>query len=361
MHTPSHVTRLEQLEPRIVLSATPLSVGRALDLDDDVTITLSGNGQSLATQTLGSTGQFLGFPSGGDGDFLILSTGIASQVFTLANSGEAQGTDLGAVGPDSVSVKFTLQVPQGSAQQRLKLDFMFLTDEFPEFVGQNFNDTFEVLINGQNFAQDEFGNPIEVDNAFFTGEDAPGTYFDGRTNRLTLTFVVPDGMSEIEVELKLTDVGDGEVDSAVLVDNVRFESPQVVHLDFDGANLAGHFGPGTTALIPGFNPADLGSAESAEVLIQQIVSKLQEKFAPYDIFFTTEVPTSGEFTTLVIGGDNSLSVDISAGSPLLANQHGATVLPLSQLFDVGGDTLLGFAGAPDIGNLNRGDRAVIFD
>lgn len=356
----SQQTRVEALESRIVLSATPFSVGRALDLDDDITIVLSGNGKSIATQTLGSTGQFLGFPSGGDGDFLILSTGIASQVFTLENTGDAQGTDLGEVGPDLVSVKFTLPVPQSAAQQRLKLDFMFLTDEFPEFVGANFNDTFEVLINGQNFAQDEFGNPVEVDNAFFSGDSAPGTYFDGRTNRLTLTYVVPDGMTSIEVELRLSDVGDGEVDSAVLVDNVRFESPQVVYLDFDGANLTNHFGSGTTALIPGFNPGDLGSVESVEVLIQQIVSKLQDKFAPYDIFFTSQEPTSGDYTTLVVGGDNEVIVDISSGSPLLANQHGGTSVPLSQLFDLGGNSLLGFAGAPDIGNLNRNDRAVIF-
>jgi hypothetical protein len=88
----SQKSSVEVLESRIVLSATPFSIGRALDLDDDITLVFSGNGQSIATQTLGSTGQFLGFPSGGDGDFLILSTGIASQVFTLANTGDAQGT-----------------------------------------------------------------------------------------------------------------------------------------------------------------------------------------------------------------------------------------------------------------------------
>jgi hypothetical protein len=162
-------------------------------------------------------------------------TGIAAHVFTWQDiPGENQGTDLGPVGAegDTVDLQFVLPVPQGSGEQRLKIDFMFLSEEYDKFVGADFNDTFEILINGVNFAQDEFGNPIEVDNAFFTGETAPGTYFNGRTNRLTLTYVVPTGMTSLNVEMRLSDVGDGEVDSAVFVDNIRFESPQVVFLDF---------------------------------------------------------------------------------------------------------------------------------
>lgn len=357
---PSQAGLVEALESRIALSATPLSIGRALDLNDDIPVVLSGHGSSFATQVLGATGQLMGFPSGGDGDFLILSTGIASQVTSLQNTGDAQGTDLGDIGPDSASVSFTLPVPAGSAQQRLKIDFMFLSEEYPEFIGSDFNDTFEVLINGVNYAMDEHGNPIEVDNAYFTGDVAAGTFFDGRTNRLTLTYVVPDGMTSIDVVLKLQDVGDGEVDSAVLVDNVRFESPQVVYLDFDGATLADHFGAGITALIPAFNAADLGSAEPTEALIAALVSKLQEKYALYDIIFTTTIPSSGDFTTLVVGGDNSALLDISGASPLVQRDHPGASVAISDFFSLGADSLLGFAGTPDVGNLDRNDRSVVF-
>src|SRR5690349_10555656 len=142
-------TAIEPLETRIALSATPLAVARALDLLDGTTVTLSGDPLSFGTQKLGSTGQLLGFPSGGDGDFLILSTGIARHVTTLPNTGDSQGTDLGPVGADgdTVSVAFTLPVPSVGVAQRLKLDFMFLTEEYPEFVGSDFNDKFEVFIN----------------------------------------------------------------------------------------------------------------------------------------------------------------------------------------------------------------------
>jgi hypothetical protein len=362
-HLSPRSSHVEVLESRIALSATPLSVGRALDLDESVSVVLSGNGLSFATQSLGATGQLLGFPSGGDGDFLILSTGIASHVTTVENTGDSQGTDLGPEGAegDTATVKFTLQVPQGASAQRLKIDFMFLTEEYPEFVGSElFNDTFEILINGVNYAQDEEGNPIEVDNAFFNGAPAPGTFFDGRTNKLTLTYVVPDGMTTLDIELRLSDVGDGELDSAVLVDNVRFETPQLVYLDFDGGPVTDLFGSGITALIPGFSAADIGSMETTDALIAQLVAKLQEKFSLYDVAFTTTLPTEGDFTTLFVGGDNDLLLDISSASPLLQRQHPGASVALSDLFGLGPDSLLGFAGAPDVGNFNRNDQAVIF-
>jgi hypothetical protein len=365
---PSYLSRtaarsIEPLEARIAPSVSSLSVLRALDLPDGITLTLNGDPAAFAVLALGGTGQLLGFPSGGDGDFLILSTGIASQVTSLANTGTDQGTDLGPVGADgdTATVSFTLPVPISSSPQRLKLDFVYLTEEFPEFVGQGFNDSFTVKINGVNYATDELGNPIEVDNAFFTGEPATGTFFDGRTNKLTLTYVVPDGVTELNVELQIKDSVDGVIDSAVIVDNVRFETPQVVYLDLDGGTIANHFGPGITASLPGFLPADIGSTESVDALIASLVAKLESKFSLYDIVFTTSQPTNGDFTTLLIGGDNSTLLDISGASPLVKNRFpGINQVPLRDVFNLGPDSLLGLSGTPDVGNLDRNDRSVIF-
>ncbi len=352
---------IEALESRIVLSATPLSVARALDLPEGTPVSLDGDPAEFATLTLGATGQLLGFPSGGDGDFLILSTGIASQVTSVGNTSSNQGTDLGIPGPtgDSAAVSFTLPVPAGG-EQRLKIDFMFLTEEYPEYVHAGFNDTFTISINGTNYAKDENGNLVTVDNAYFTGEPAPGTFFDGRTNKLTLTYVVPDGVTSLNVEMRISDLGDGVLDSAALVDNVRFETPQVVYLDFDGATIANHFGPGITGTLPAFSAADIGSTDTTENLIASLVAKLQSKYSFYDVQFTTSKPAAGDFTTLYVGGDNGILLDISGASPLLKQNFPGTSVPLRDLFGLGADSLLGFAGTPDVGNLDRNDRAVIF-
>ncbi len=352
---------IEALEPRIVLSATPLSVTRALDLPDGTHVSLDGDPAQFATLTLGATGQLLGFPSGGDGDFLILSTGIASHVTSVGNTSSNQGTDLGPPGEagDSAAVSFTLPVPAGG-EQRLKIDFMFLTEEYPEYVHAGFNDTFTISINGINYAKDENGNLITVDNAYFTGDSAPGTFFDGRTNKLTLTYVVPDGVNSLNIEMHINDVGDGVLDSAALVDNVRFETPQVVYLDFDGATIANHFGPGITGMLPAFSAADIGSADTVENLVASLVAKLQSKYSLYDVQFTTSLPAGGDFTTLYVGGDNGMLLDISGASPLLKKSFPSASVPLRDLFGLGADSLLGLAGSPDVGNLDRNDRAVIF-
>lgn len=354
-------TTIEALEPRLVLSATPLSVMRALDLPDGTLLSLEGDPAEFATLTLGATGQLLGFPSGGDGDFLILSTGIAAHVTSIGNTASNQGTDLGPPGEagDSAAVSFTLPVPVGG-EQRLKIDFMFLTEEYPEYVHAGFNDTFTISINGTNYAKDENGNLVTVDNAYFTGDPAPGTFFDGRTNKLTLTYVVPEGVTSLNVEMRINDVGDGVLDSAALVDNVRFETPQVVYLDFDGATIANHFGPGITGALPAFTAEDIGSTDTVENLIASLVAKLQSKYSLYDVHFTTSLPGAGDFTTLYVGGDNGMLLDISAASPLLKKSFPGMSVPLRDLFGLGADSLLGLAGSPDVGNLDRNDRAVIF-
>lgn len=353
---------IEALEPRIALSASPLSIARALDLPVGTDVVASGDPASFATLTLGATGQLLGFPSGGDGDLLILSTGIASQITTVGNAGGSQGTDLGPEGTvgDTATVNFTLQVPTGSLNQRLKLDFVFFTEEYPEFLNAGFNDNFTVKINGTNYAQDELGHLIEVDNVFFTGESAPGTFFDGRTGKLTLSYAVPADITTLDVELSITDVGDGELDSAVLVDNVRFETPQIVYLDFDGGTVLNQFGPGIHATLLGFSAEDIGSAIETSELIAELTAKLQSKFSLYDIFFTAEQPGAGDFTTLFVGGSNALTLDISGASLLVKNHFPAGNPTISEFLDLQDESLLGLAGAPDVGNYNHNDQAIVF-
>ena len=353
---------IEALESRIALSATPLSIGRALDLPSGTEVVLHGDAASFATMLLGATGQLLGFPSGGDGDFLILSTGVASQITTLGNTGGSQGTDLGPVGSvgDTASVNFTLQVPTGSADQRLKLDFMFLTEEFPEFLHAGFNDTFSIKINGTNYAVDELGSLVEVDNVYFTGEAAPGTFFDGRTSKLTLSYAVPAGTTTLDVELSIADVGDGTYDSAALVDNVRFETPQTVYLDFGGSTVKNQFGPGINTPLPAFTAADLGSSSDTAALIADITAKLESKFSLYDILFTTTQPGAGDFTTLHIGGSDALLLDISGASPLVKSHFPAGSPTINDFLGLNGESLLGLAGAPDVGNRNHNDQAIVF-
>ena len=120
---------LQALEPRLLLSASPTDIARALDLPDGVAATYSGDTAAVQMRALNTTAGLLGFPSGRDEDFLLLSSGVASDMDTLANTSGSQGTDLGTYGTagDTGTISFTLAVPVSTQQQKFKFDFMFLS------------------------------------------------------------------------------------------------------------------------------------------------------------------------------------------------------------------------------------------
>jgi hypothetical protein len=133
--------------------------------------------------------------------------------------------------------RFNLQVPRG--RNCLSFRFRFLTEEFPEFVNQEFNDGFIAEIDEttwgtssfqsprisapRNFAFDSRGNFITVNGAgdsTVTAANARGTTYDGATRILRASTRVPSGRHRLY--LSLFDQGDREWDSAVFVDRMTF-------------------------------------------------------------------------------------------------------------------------------------------
>ncbi len=186
-----------------------------------------------------STKRLAGFPRSG-GSYMILSNGNA----LFADNGNGTGS-LGqnAGGPairgnrDVTIFRMNLRVPKG--RNCLALRFRFLTEEFPEFVGQQFNDgfiaeldqtTWDSRVVGdpkidapRNFATDVDGNLITVNGAGaanVTKERAKGTTYDGATRILRAsTRVTPGGH---RLYLSIFDQGDRQYDSAVFVDRLTF-------------------------------------------------------------------------------------------------------------------------------------------
>ncbi|MDQ3631544.1 MAG: choice-of-anchor L domain-containing protein [Actinomycetota bacterium] len=185
-----------------------------------------------------STTRLGGFPTSGS-SFGILSTGNA-KIADDPNSSTESGSE--SRGPairgarDVVIMRVDLRVPRGA--NCLSFDFRFLSEEFPEFVGEIFNDAFiaELGISNwdasgkedptitapNNFARDTKGNPIRVnrvgDTTVSAGQ-ARGTTFDGATRRLRASTRVKPGNRRLY--LSIFDQGDRDFDSAVFVDNLR--------------------------------------------------------------------------------------------------------------------------------------------
>ena len=160
---------------------------------------------------------------------------------------------------DHATLEVQLQVPPFA--NSFTFDFNFLSREFPDWVGGIFNDHFEVWLTSQAFTGqicfDSAGNLVTVNNGFFVvdGRQSPfvldGTGFDrhGATGWVTTQAPVVPG-EVITLSFEVFDLGDGVLDSGVLLDRFRWsiedpDDPESGHTDDnpDAVLRAGYASP----------------------------------------------------------------------------------------------------------------------
>ena len=193
-------------------------------------------GSSDSASSRAFSGSLGGFPTAGT-DFLILSTGDASDADTSDSSGSLSsvlGGGNNSQGNDLAQLQVDLTAPTGATC--VAFDFAFFSEEFPEFVGSSFNDAFTAemgqtdlsIVGNQvvapfNFAFDTEGNVISV-NTVFGFTLGTGTTYDGVTPLLTAQAPIEIDINTNQVHLFFTiqDLGDSIYDSAVFLDNFRW-------------------------------------------------------------------------------------------------------------------------------------------
>jgi hypothetical protein len=184
-----------------------------------------------------STKRLAGFPLEGR-SFAVLATGNVL-LADSSNSSGSSGSNAG--GPpirgsrDVTIFRINLRVPGGV--NCLSVRFRFLSEEFPEFVGDEFNDGFiaelddttwdtstigsPVIDAPLNFATDPAGNVISVnsaDPANVTAANARGTTYDAATRILRASSPITPGRHRLY--LSIFDQGDRQYDSAVFLDRL---------------------------------------------------------------------------------------------------------------------------------------------
>ena len=177
-----------------------------------------------------------GFPTDGT-TFAILTNGdaaLADQPNTAADSGadDSGGNVRGPSNWDVSILKIDLDVPP--LANCLSIDFRFLSDEYPEWVGGLFNDAFIAELDNStwttsgatitapdNFAFDPSNNLISINAAgatSMTAGNAVGTTYDGATPLLTASTPITPGAHSLY--LSIFDVNDRGIDAAVFLDRL---------------------------------------------------------------------------------------------------------------------------------------------
>jgi hypothetical protein len=184
-----------------------------------------------------------GFPTEGTtyGVFTTGNAAYADDANVAANTGQSwgvTGSPWGTSVYDWNTYRFDL-VP--ATTSCLAFDFKFYSDEFPEFIGSQFNDAFIAQLGaGPAISIDPATGAISAPGNFAAGagdmisvnESGPsatseaeafGTTYDGATALLTARVPVVAGATN-SLFLSLFDQGDSIYDSAVFVDNIRYET-----------------------------------------------------------------------------------------------------------------------------------------
>jgi len=121
-----------------------------------------------------------------------------------------------------------------STAEKLFFEYVFASEEFLEYGGSRYNDDFELLLNGINFAKLTDGktvtinnlvpdnsnrstdHPDYIDNPSLTGLAANIIKLDGFTKVLGFEGLLQKNQTNV-LSIRIKDVGDGMLDSAVFI------------------------------------------------------------------------------------------------------------------------------------------------
>jgi hypothetical protein len=242
----------------IITGVSPTQLAEAAGLPASLIASGTFNGSDPLGFGIGDAPLGRHFPTSGN-TFAILSTGLATDADTPNLVGSLSWSLTGldnSQGNDMSQLSLELNIPPNI--NCLGFDFAFYSEEFPEFVNFQYNDTFTAEVGGTNlsivinplglpevvsplnFAFGVVEEIISVNTAFGVVSPTLSTY-DGLTPLLRATTPITPG-STTEVVFTVQDLGDSIYDSAVFIDNLFLSSDQ--------CQTGAGFTPTTTSIPP---------------------------------------------------------------------------------------------------------------
>ena len=221
--------RFAALAAALAIAAAPASAIVVTSTTDATTLasTLAGSGVTVSNAVLTTASPTAAgtFTAGGNIGFdngVLLTTGTVACAV-----GPNSSSNCGGAGT-TTSLKFNFT----SATGNIFFNYIFASEEYPEYVNQEVNDEFQLLINGVNIALVPGTNElINVDNinanknSAYYRSNANGsinTGYDGLTTVFTAEAFGISGTNTFEFIIR--DVGDSAYDSAVFLQAGTFSA-----------------------------------------------------------------------------------------------------------------------------------------
>ena len=190
----------------------------------DFSVSITGDPSAFGT----FTNDPLGLNSG-----IVLSTGNVANI-PGANGDDNLSTDFGASGVEGDFTQLDLSFFADSTAEKLFFKYVFGTEEFLEYAGTSYNDSFELLLNGTNLARLTDGQAVTtnnlVPNSGYRPTDHPDYINNPSVTGLAANIIKLDGYTKVlgfegllnknqtnVLSIRLQDVGDGHLDTAVFI------------------------------------------------------------------------------------------------------------------------------------------------
>ena len=182
-------------------------------------VSVTGNAQAFGT----FTDDPFGLGSG-----IVLSTGRVADL--PGPSGAFASTSLGSTSGDLAELNLSFFAD--STADKLFFNYVFGSEEFLEFGGSTYNDSFELLLNGINLAKLNDGKTVTINNLVPNSGDRSqdNPDFIDNSSGLASSIIKLDGLTKVlgfegllkkndtnVVTFRIKDMGDTGYDSAVLV------------------------------------------------------------------------------------------------------------------------------------------------
>jgi hypothetical protein len=225
--------------------AMALSVGATNDLETLKNKLLGANTGGLSNFAISITGNANAFGIFTNDPFglssgVVLSTGKVTDIPGQNRKdndfigGSDLSTDFLPSGEAGDLTELNLSFFANSTAEKLYFEYVFASEEFLEYGGSRFNDDFELLLNGTNFAKltdgqtvtinnlipDQYNrssdHPDYIDNPSLTGIAANIIKLDGFTKVLGFEGLLQKNQTNV-LSIRIKDVGDGSLDSAVFI------------------------------------------------------------------------------------------------------------------------------------------------